>query len=88
MLKLVPLSDHNIQISADDTLHEHDKGKRAVNNGDTEADPMLAPGSFQPDPESFEFADDDDDDAPQLDEPGNKVLNSDEEWRASSPSNK
>ncbi|KAL6253105.1 hypothetical protein RBB50_000826 [Rhinocladiella similis] len=77
-----------ISISADDTLHEHDKGKRAVNNGDTEADPMLAPGSFQPDPESFEFADDDDDDAPQLDEPGNKVLNSDEEWRASSPSNK
>ncbi|KAK5269205.1 hypothetical protein LTR99_010042 [Exophiala xenobiotica] len=76
-----------ISISADDTLHEHDKGKRVANNRSEEASPMLDNGSFQPDPESFEFADEEDD-VPRLDEPGKKVLNSNEEWRDSSPSNR
>jgi ER lumen protein retaining receptor len=62
-----------ISISADDTLQDHDKGKRVVRgSGSTpEADPMLSPDAFE----------DIDDDVPELDEPSNKVLNSDDEWR-------
>ncbi|KIX07971.1 uncharacterized protein Z518_02625 [Rhinocladiella mackenziei CBS 650.93] len=68
-----------ISISADDTLHEHDRGKKASNNGNTEADPML---------DDDTFVTDDEDDVPHLDGPGKKVLNSDQEWRDSSSSNK
>lgn len=68
-----------ISISADDTLHEHDKGKSTAKKADSEEDPMLDDGTF---------ASDEEDDVPKLDGPGNKVLNSDHEWRDSSPSNK
>jgi len=66
-----------ISISADDTLQDHDKGKGVARDANPEADPMLDT-----------FADDEDDDIPELDSPGNKVLNSDGEWRESSPSMK
>lgn len=61
-----------ISISADDTLQDHDKGKRVAKSANPEADPMLADDAF---------ADDDDDDIPDLDGPGKQVLNSDGEWR-------
>ena len=65
-----------ISISADDTLQDHDKGKRVAKEANPEADPMLADDTFE---------DDFDDDVPDLDGPGKKVLNSDEEWQDSSP---
>jgi len=69
-----------ISISADETLHEHDKGKRAAKQPNAENEPMLDDDTFA--------SDEDDDDVPRLDGSGNKVLNSDQEWRDSSPSNK
>ena len=65
-----------ISISADDTLQDHDKGKRVAKSANPEADPMLADDAFA----------DDDDDIPDLDGLGKKVLNSDGEWRDSSSS--
>lgn len=68
-----------ISISADDTLQAHDRQKRPGHQSDSlESDPILDEDTFA--------SDDDDDDAPILDEPGKKVLNSNEEWRDSSPS--
>ncbi|OAL30854.1 hypothetical protein AYO20_08547 [Fonsecaea nubica] len=63
-----------ISISADDTLQDHDKGKRASKSSNPEANPMLEDDTFV----------DDEDDVPRLDEPGNKVLNSGEDWREDS----
>lgn len=74
-----------VSVSADDTLHEHDKGKRSANHAVPEEDSMLDDDAFEPDAEAFAF-EDDDDDVPRLDEPGKKVLNSDAEWRERSPS--
>lgn len=69
-----------ISISADDTLQDHDRGKRAAQSTTPETDPML---------EDDAFVSDEDDDVPQLDEPAiNKVLNSNGEWRDASPSKK
>ena len=65
-----------ISISADDTLQDHDKGKRYTREPNSEADPML---------DTF-VDEEDDDDIPDLDSPVNKVLNSDGEWRESSSS--
>lgn len=76
-----------LSVSADDTLHEHDKGKRAARTENPETDPMLLDDNYQPDPDAFEFADEEDD-VPQLDEPGKKVLNSGEEWGNKPSSNK
>jgi ER lumen protein retaining receptor len=69
-----------ISISADDTLQTHDRQKRPGQQSHSmESDPIL---------DEDTFASDEDDDAPILDEHGKKVLNSDEEWRDSSPSGK
>lgn len=66
-----------ISISADDTLQAHDRVKRPGQKADSlESAPIL---------DEDTFASDEDDDAPILDDPGKKVLNSDEEWRDSSP---
>ncbi|KIW30874.1 uncharacterized protein PV07_02566 [Cladophialophora immunda] len=66
-----------ISISADDTLQDHDKGKRAAKSSTPEANPMLEDDTFESDEEE---------DVPRLDEPGNKVLNSGEDWRENSSS--
>jgi ER lumen protein retaining receptor len=63
-----------ISISADDTLQDHDKGKRVARGSTPEAAPMMADDAFE----------DDDDDVPDLDGSGKKTLNSDDEWRAES----
>jgi ER lumen protein retaining receptor len=65
-----------VSISADDTLHDHQKGnsKPAINSEST---------GMLDDNDAF-LSDDEDDDAPALDGPGNKVLNSDHEWRQGS----
>lgn len=68
-----------ISIAADDTLHEHDKGKRAQRDPNSESEPMF---------EDDAFASDEEDDVPKLNGPGNKVLNSDEEWQDASNSTK
>lgn len=69
-----------ISISADDTLQAHDRVKRPGKQSESlETDPIL---------DEDTFASDEDDDAPILDDPGKKVLNSDEAWRDSSPSGK
>ena len=62
-----------VSISADDTLHDHQKGKPNTANS-SESTAML-------DNHDDAFLSDEDDDAPALESPGNKVLNSDEEWR-------
>lgn len=69
-----------VSVSADDTLQEHDKRNK----------PTQGPTSQMED--SFEDADvfadgDHDDDAPDIGDPSNQVLNSDEEWR-SAPSSR
>jgi hypothetical protein len=64
-----------ISISADDTLNEHDKANRAGKQPVPEDDPMLNDDAF---------ASDEDDDAPELDEPGKKILSSNEEWQKDS----
>lgn len=70
-----------ISISADDTLHEHDRSKQpATKQSSTEEDPILG--------DDDAFASGEDDDAPQLDGLGSQVLNSRDEWRDRSPSNK
>ena len=69
-----------ISIAADDTLHEHDKGKKAHNAGNPEAEPMFEDDTFA--------SDEEEDDVPKLGGPGNKVLNSDEEWQDASTTNK
>ncbi|OAP64161.1 hypothetical protein AYL99_00133 [Fonsecaea erecta] len=66
-----------ISISADDTLQDHDKGKRASKSSMPEANPML---------EDDAFVSDEEDDVPRLDEPGQRVLNSGEDWRENSSS--
>jgi hypothetical protein len=79
-----------ISVSADDTLDDRDKGKGVANNLDAEAGPTVDNDTFTDDAADFAFDDeeyeDDDDDVPRLDGPGKKVLNSDAEWRDSSPS--
>ncbi|EXJ61645.1 hypothetical protein A1O7_02074 [Cladophialophora yegresii CBS 114405] len=60
-----------ISISADDTLQDHDKGKKVAKGAVPEEDPMLADDAFA----------DEEDDVPELDGPGSRVLNSDGEWR-------
>jgi len=63
-----------ISISADDTLHDHNRGQSAARTAQPEATRMLdEDGAFA--------SDDGEDDVPHLDGPGNKVLNSDQEWR-------
>lgn len=68
-----------VSIAADDTLDNHHHGKNgkgtAVNGSAGEAT-----GMFEDDSDD-DFMHDHDDDAPALDGPGNKVLNSDAEWR-------
>ncbi len=74
-----------ISVSADDTLDDRDKGKGVSNNQNAEAGPTVDDDTFTDDAAEFAFEDDDDDDVPRLDAPGKKVLNSDAEWRDSSP---
>lgn len=61
-----------VSVSADDTLHDHHKGKSRTGDSN-ESTGMLANDEA--------FLSDEDDDAPQLDGPATKVLNSDDEWR-------
>ncbi|RVX72681.1 hypothetical protein B0A52_04079 [Exophiala mesophila] len=71
-----------ISISADDTLHDHDRIKRAGKQPHTdvpEAEAML---------DDDAFAIDEEEDLPKLVGSGKNVLNSDEEWRDSAPSRK
>lgn len=65
-----------VSISADDTLHDHNKSKKPAGSAN-------GPGSaaMMSEEDDDIFFDDNDDDAPQLDGPGSKVLNSDSEWR-------
>lgn len=65
-----------VSISADDTLHDHHKTKaKPVGGAASESTGMLG------EEDEEDFFDDHDDDAPQLDGPGDRVLNSDTEWR-------
>jgi len=69
-----------ISISADDTLHDHNKvGKGRTTAGFTDNAQAESTGILDDDDV---FGSDDDDDAPVLDDPGKKVLNSDQEWRS------
>ena len=61
-----------VSVSADDTLHDHHKGKPRT-GATTESTGMLDNDEA--------FLSDEDDDAPALDGPGNRLLNSDDEWR-------
>jgi ER lumen protein retaining receptor len=63
-----------VSITADDTLdsHSHKKGKNT---------PTQAPESTSMLDHDDAFLSDEDDDAPQLDLPGKKILNSNNEWR-------
>ncbi|EXJ87232.1 hypothetical protein A1O3_04191 [Capronia epimyces CBS 606.96] len=70
-----------ISISADDTLHEHDKSKNGASKPSiSEEDPILD--------DDDAFASDGEDDVPKLGDPENQMLNSHDEWRTSSPSRK
>ena len=62
-----------VSVSADDTLEDHHKPKNQ--SGPSESRGMLE------DEDDDDFLQDNDDDAPMLEGPGNKVLNSDAEWR-------
>ena len=61
-----------VSVSADDTLHDHHKGNTRA-GATTESTGMLDNDEA--------FLSDEDDDAPALDGPGNRILNSDDEWR-------
>ena len=68
-----------VSVSADDTLHDHDKNRKgkAVDRSINEAESAKA----DEDDDADIFASDDDEDVPQLDEPGQKVLNSGRAWQ-------
>ena len=62
-----------VSITADDTLHDHHKKGKARPNEASESTGMLENDEA--------FISDEDDDTPALDEPGTKILNSNDEWR-------
>ena len=64
-----------VSISADDTLHDHHKGKAKATDS-SESTGMLDNDDA--------FLSDEDDDAPALDGPGSQVLNSNQQWRQGS----
>lgn len=69
-----------VSIAADDTLDQHhSKNATPAANGQASA----SNGTYEDDDddEDDDFMRDNDDDAPALEGPGNKVLNSDAEWR-------
>ncbi|EXJ83356.1 hypothetical protein A1O1_06977 [Capronia coronata CBS 617.96] len=72
-----------ISISADDTLHEHDRTKQTAPKAST---PNPEEGTVLEDDDVF--ASDVDDDVPALGGQANQVLNSHDQWRDSSPSSK
>ena len=63
-----------VSVSADDTLQDHHKNGKAK-----PADPSESTGILENDDDAF--LSDEDDDAPQIDTPGSKILNSNDEWR-------
>lgn len=73
-----PRPQHNrwgargLSVSADDTLHDHHKGKTRT-TGTNESTGMLANDEA--------FLSDEDDDAPALDGPATQGISADEEWR-------
>ena len=62
-----------VSVSADDTLHDHHKSKPRAGATTIESTGMLDNDEA--------FLSDEDDDAPALDGPGDRILNSDDEWR-------
>ncbi|ETN37602.1 uncharacterized protein HMPREF1541_07224 [Cyphellophora europaea CBS 101466] len=66
-----------VSITADDTLDQHHSKK---SNSNTNGSPSESSGMFDDEGED-DFLNDHDDDAPALGGTGNKVLNSDAEWR-------
>ena len=66
-----------VSISADDTLHDHTKKGKGKPDQSSESAAMLDNDDV--------FLSDEDDDAPQIDDPGKKVLNSNDEWSKDQP---
>lgn len=72
-----------VSVAADDTLdHHHSKKSKAGANGSAdESTGMFEDDADDDDDDEDDFMRDNDDDAPALEGPGSKVLNSDAEWR-------
>lgn len=66
-----------VSVSADDTLHDHTKKGKAKPDQSAESTAMLDNDDA--------FLSDEDDDAPVLDAPGSKTINSSDEWRDGQP---